>query len=119
MAAPKKYAIPREQLRQLLPAMGGCLATDRILVDGEPIRFMYRVVPNPNQPLDNGWRFFAGDETDAYLADPDHTAIYALNTVANFDLDILPYLNTPAPCAFEKIPGGHAYRPVDPPLEGA
>src|SRR4051794_14797660 len=112
MAEPKKFAIPREKLRRLVPPMGGCLATDRIVVDGAPIGYMYRV-KDPGEEADNGWRFFAGDETREYLADTSHTGIYALNTVANFDPDIIPYLNTPGPCAFEKIPGTNAYRRVE------
>jgi len=35
------------------------------------------------------------------------------NTVANYDPDIIPYLNTQPPCAFEKISGTNKYRRVE------
>ena len=96
----KKFAIPREKIKQLVPPMGGCFMTDRIAVDGLKIGYMYREAPD--RPEDSGWRFFSGDETQDYIDDSSHTAIYAVNTAANYDPDIIPYLQTPAPCAFEK-----------------
>src|SRR4051794_40829020 len=105
----KKFFIPREQLRQLLPPMGGCLATDRIMVDGKNVGYMYREAAR--RPEDSGWVFFAGDESQEYVGNPLHTGIYEVNTVANYDPDIIPYLDTAAPCAFERIAGTHTYRP--------
>ena len=67
-------------------------------------------VNNRDEKLDNGWRFFAGDETQEYLDDPSHSAIYELNTVANYDPDIIPHLSTSAPVFAEKIPGTHRFR---------
>jgi hypothetical protein len=106
----KKFAISKENIRELVPSMGGGFATDRIMVEGKKIGYLYREAPD--RPDDSGWRFFAGDEDQAYTEDPNHTGIYAVNTVANYDPDIIPYLNTPAPCAFEKIKGTHQYRRV-------
>jgi hypothetical protein len=108
----KKFAIPGENIRRLIPPTGSCYATDRITVDGAKVRFMYRVAPD--NELDSGWRFFAGDESQDYADDPKNWAIYDANTIANYDPDIIPYLETPAPCAFEKLPKSHKYRPVDP-----
>lgn len=109
----KNFFIPRERMQPLLPPIGGCFATDRIMVDGEKIGYMYRECPDFEE--DSGWRFFAGDESDEYIDNLWHTGIYEVNTVANYDPDIIPYLNTAAPCAFEKIAGTHKYHPVDPP----
>ena len=106
----KKYVISKENIRALVPAMGGCFATDRIMVVGKKINYMYREAPDRQD--DSGWRFFAGDEDQAYINDPGHTGVYAVNTVANYDPDIIPYLNTPAPCAFEKIANTNRYRRV-------
>jgi len=106
----KKFAIPAEAMRQLVPPMGGAFATDRITVEGRPVGYMYREFPNRKE--DSGWRFFAGDEDQGYIDDLSHTAIYAVNTVANYDPDIIPYLDTPPPCAFEKMPGSRGYRRV-------
>jgi hypothetical protein len=57
--------------------------------------------------------FFSGDEDQTYIDDLSHTEIYDVNTIANYDPDIIPYLLTKAPCAFEKEPGTHRYRKVE------
>jgi len=33
--------------------------------------------------------FFAGDENDEYVNDPDNIGLYSLNTIANYDKDII------------------------------
>jgi len=100
----KLFAIPKEQIKQLVSPMGGCFITDRVTVDGCKIGYMYR--EDPDRPEDSGWRFFSDDESQDYIDDLSHTGIYAVNTAANYDADIIPYLETPAPCAFEKVAGG-------------
>ena len=57
----KKFAIPGERIRRLVPRMGWCLAVDSIMVDGREVGYMYREVPHVGG--DSGWRFFAGDES--------------------------------------------------------
>jgi len=111
MGSEKKFAIPREQIRKLVPTMGGCFASDRVTVDGTKVGYMYR--ETPEGAWDSGWRFFSGDESEGYTDDPTHFAIYDVNTVANYDPDVIPYLPTPAPCAFEKNVGSSGYRRVD------
>lgn len=105
----KRFAIPQE--KELVPPMGGCFITERVAVDGLKIGYMYREVPD--RPEDSGWRFFSGDESQEYIDDLTHTGVYEVNTAANFDADIVPYLETPPPCAFEKVPGGHEYERVE------
>lgn len=107
----KKFAISKENIRPLVPYMGGSFATDRIMVEGMKVGYMYREVTG--RPEDSGWRFFSGDEDQSYINDLNHTGIYAVNTVANYDPDIIPYLNTPAPCAFEKLEGTNKYKQVN------
>ena len=106
----KKFALAKEEIRELVAIKLGAFATDRIMVEGRKIGYMYREIPA--RPEDSGWRFFSGDEDQAYIDDLSHTGVYAVNTVANFDPDIIPYLNTPAPCAFEKVAGTNKYRRV-------
>jgi hypothetical protein len=54
----------------------------------------------------SGWAFMSGTETQAYLDDPSNTAIYSVNTIANYDPDIISFLNAPRGTAFErKAPG--------------
>jgi hypothetical protein len=100
----KQFAIPKEQIKQLVLPMGGCFITDRVMVDGYKIGYMYR--EEPDFPEDSGWRFFSGDESQAYIEDLSHTGVYEVNAAANCDPDIIPYLETPAPCFFEKVEGG-------------
>lgn len=61
---------------------------------------MYRELVDGD--LDSGWRFFCGDESESYLANPDNLELYDLNTIANYSPDIVEFLDVPAPCAFER-----------------
>jgi hypothetical protein len=106
----KRFRIPGEQIRQLIPKMGGCYASDKILVDGEPVGYMYR--QQPEKDWDSGWCFMSGTEDQAYADDPNHWAIYEVNTVANYDLAIIPYLQSEFPRAYERIPGTSEFREV-------
>ena len=104
----KDYAIPTENIRLMLRSWdgpAGCLATDRILVDGARVGYMYREKPDFEE--DSGWRFLAGDETEEYLADIQNSDVYDLNTLCNYDSDILPFLNYPVGSAFERDEWGH------------
>jgi hypothetical protein len=107
----KRFGIPGDQIQQLVRPMGGCFITDRVTVDGKKIGYMYR--EEPDRPDDSGWRFFSGDEAEDYLDDISHTGVYAVNTATNYDRDIILYLETPPPCAFEKVSRGHAYERVE------
>lgn len=82
----------------------GCIATNRITVEGCKVGYCYR--EEPDGGWDSGWRFTAGDESDEYMDDPNNAGIYKLNTICNDDPDIIPLLNTPAPCAFERDENG-------------
>lgn len=98
----KNWKIKRENIRHVLKEWKGpegCLATDRIMVDGSKIGYMYREQPDPDMP-DSGWRFTAGDETSDYMMDPDRAGIYSLNTVCNYDPEIIPLLNAPYGTAY-------------------
>jgi hypothetical protein len=107
----KKFKLRADQIKDLVRPMGGALATDRITVDGMPVGYMYREAPD--RPEDSGWRFFAGNEDQAYVDDPANSSVYSVNTIANYDPDIIGYLETPAPCAFEKVQGSHKYQRVE------
>lgn len=93
MTATKKFCLPKEEIKELVQGLGGCIATDRITVDGRPVGFMYREEADNN--LDSGWRFMAGDESEDYMDDADHHGIYDVNTIANYDPAIIPHLNAP------------------------
>jgi hypothetical protein len=107
----KKFKLRADQIKDLVRPMGCALATDRITVDAMPVVNMYR--ESPDRPEDSGWRFFAGDEDQAYVDDAANTCVYAVNTIANYDPDIISHLETPAPCAFEKVRDTHKYERVE------
>lgn len=103
----RDYHVKAEDVKSLLPdwkGADGCIATNRITVEGCKVGYCYR--EKPDGGWDSGWRFTAGDESEAYMDDPNNAGIYKLNTICNDDPDIIPLLNTPAPCAFERDENG-------------
>jgi len=107
----KRFKIRGEQITQLVPEMGGCFATDQITVEGRLLNYMYREISQRSE--DSGWRFFSGEESQAYIDDLKNTSVYTVNTIANYEPAIIEYLETPAPCAFERIPGSRHFRLVE------
>lgn len=99
----KKFFKPKEKIKQLIPNMGGCMATDRIMVDGAKVGYMYR--EKSKESWDSGWVFMAGDESQEYADDPSNWAFYEVNTVANYDDAILLYLNEPPGFAWGRVTG--------------
>lgn len=100
--ARKNFKIPPEDLQPLAFGYGMCLATDEIVVVGHPVGYMYREEAFFEQ--DSGWRFFADTETEAYMKNPDHQGTYDVNTLANYDRDIIPHLDSPVGSAFQRDP---------------
>jgi hypothetical protein len=94
----KRFYKSADQIKPLANGYGGCIATDEIPVRGRRVGYMYR--EQPHNELDSGWRFLAGDESDEYMGDPDKHGVYDVNTVANYDTDIIPYLEAPIGSAF-------------------
>jgi hypothetical protein len=111
----KAFKIQGDQIQRLIPNMGGCYASDRITVDGARIGYMYR--EQPDKENDSGWRFFAGDESQEYSDNPDHFAIYEVNTLCNYDPAIIPFLQAPTGSAFGRVMGTDKFEPEE--LEGA
>ena len=112
-APEKRFAIPREELKELYQGEGpqGCIATDRIVVDGAPVGYCWREEPDSgDEAWDSGWRFTAGDESDAYMDDPDRSGVYALNTICNCDPDVIPLLDSEAGTAWSRGEDG-VFRP--------
>lgn len=81
----------------------GCFATDKITVEGYKVGYMVREEPYESDFPDSGWRFFMGLEEDGYLNDPDNMEIYDLNTICNYDPDIIPYLEADFGSAFIRV----------------
>jgi len=97
----KTYLIATADIVAIAPGRGSCIASDMILVDGQPVRYMYREAPDSEQ--DSGWRFFSGRESQEYSDDPSNFALYDVNTIANYDRAIVPLLDAPPGSAFERM----------------
>ena len=103
----RDFHVKAEDMKNLLPdweEATGCIATNRITVEGCKVGYCYR--EKPDGDWDSGWRFTAGDESDEYMDDPNNAGIYGLNSICNDDPDIIALLHTPAPCAFERDENG-------------
>ena len=112
---PKRFRLTADQIKPLATEQGNCLASDRITVDGQPIGYMYR--ERSDTRTDSGWRFFAGDESEGYTANPANFELYDVNTIANYDPGIVTRLDTPAPCAFERDAITNEFTAVTPTFE--
>lgn len=97
----KKYLKSAEETKvRIVNEMGYCIASDRITVDGSKVGYMYR--ENPDDSQDSGWRFFAGDEADSFVNNPDNIGLFDVNTIAHFDKDIIYFLDAPYQSAFAR-----------------
>lgn len=112
-AEDKRYFIAPEEIRPLLDdwfEADACRASDRIIEDGCRVGYMYRERPNIPGIPDSGWRFVAGDENQDYMANPDNMGTYSLNTVCNYDPDIVPLLDSPYGTAYYRDGDGQFQR---------
>jgi hypothetical protein len=96
----KTFRLQPEQLKPLAEEYGACIASDAITVDGEKVGFMYR--EDPDNDVDSGWRFLSGTESDEFLDDPENLGLYDVNTIANYDSEIIPLLDAPSGAAYER-----------------
>ena len=102
----KVFIKDKTEIKPLINWQGGngdgCLATDMITKEGFKVGYMYREVPDEKFP-DSGWRFFAGNEDDAYANNPDNVNVFKINTICNYDADIIPYLSAEYGSAFIRV----------------
>lgn len=114
----KAFKLAKEKIKPLAEGHGACFATDMITVEGYPVRFMYR--EEPDNEIDSGWRFMSGFESDEYMDNPDNMAIYDVNTIANYDPSIIPFLDSSIGSTFEKTPESECFEAItdwEPPAE--
>lgn len=71
-----------------------CFGNTKACGRKERVRYMYREEPDNTQ--DSGWRFFCGEEDNAYIADPENIGIYDISTIIDLDESVCPYLELPA-----------------------
>lgn len=79
---------------------GYVLATKMLIEGKRKVRYMYR--EESLNPQDSGWRFFCGDEDDAYVNTPENIGIYDINTILEIDKDVTPYLHCLTGTALER-----------------
>lgn len=96
----KTFRLSPRQIERLLPNLGACFATDRITVHGERVGYMVR--EDPSGPEDSGWVFLAGTEEQAYLDEPSNTTIFEVNTLANYEPEIIQFLSYPVGTQIER-----------------
>ena len=99
----KNFQKGPDEIKRLINPMGACIATDKITVDGELVDNMTR--EEPQNELDSGWQFFSGTEDQGYIDNPDNSTIYDVNTIANYDPAIIPYLDLPIGTQLERVRG--------------
>ena len=103
----KRYKLAKDQIKPLAEKRGACIASDHIVVDGKKVGFMYR--ESPTNEVDSGWRFFSGEEDQAYVDDAENLAFYDVNTVANYDPAIIPHLDADIGSAFGRVAGSERF----------
>ena len=105
----KAFRLSRAEMKPLAVGYGGCVATDRITVDGQLVGSMVR--DEPQDPADSGWSFMAGTESQDYIDDFANAGVYDVNTIANYDPEIVPFLDAPVGSRFVRWPPGSPLRP--------
>jgi hypothetical protein len=93
-----RFSVPAEHMIDLVATRQGAIVSDRVSVEGRVVGYMYR--GQPHNPLDSGWRFLAGDEDETFMADSTRHDVFAVNTIANHDVAIIPYLDAAIGSAF-------------------
>jgi hypothetical protein len=104
----KKLHIALDDIKPLAIGLGTCIATDKITVQGLPVRFMYR--EQPIGSTDSGWRFLSGLESDAYMENAKNQGAYDINIIAKCDPSVIPFLSAPIGAAFEKVEDGADFK---------
>ncbi|MCB9778730.1 MAG: DUF2185 domain-containing protein [Alphaproteobacteria bacterium] len=79
--------------KRLIPAMGGAVASRRLIDQGLPVGWMER--EPPRDPRDSGWFITSGQETEAELSDASAFAVYDLDTLVRRDPEIVRFLTRP------------------------
>lgn len=98
-----KFLIKTEDIKDLIKTESYGVVSDKITIHGEKIGYMYREAKEDEN--DSGWRFLSGTETEEYVSDPKNQMFFDLNTIANYDPAIIPYLKMKKGTELERIEG--------------
>ena len=99
----KKAEFIKIEIEELIewnePNGEGCFVSNKITKEGFKVGYMYREQPDEGVP-DSGWRFMSGNEDDRYMNNSNNFHMLALNTVCNYDRDIISYLKSKVGSAY-------------------
>ncbi len=111
VANKKRFKLAADRILPIVKGMGGCIASDKITVGGEPVAYMVR--SETERPGDSGWLFTSGTESQAYMDEAANFEVYDVNTIANYDSDIVPFLQAPPGSSYERPDNAGAFAPLD------
>lgn len=104
----KNFKIKAVDFKDLVPlSIGICIASDKITVEGMDVGYMFRVKDENFKT--GGWHFFSGTETEEFANSAKNFDIYHINTIANYDPTIIPYLHLPCGTELMRIYGTDKY----------
>ncbi|PHV09870.1 hypothetical protein CSQ89_19315 [Chitinimonas sp. BJB300] len=106
----KHYRLEKNHIRPLAEGHGLAMVSDMVTVEGYTVAYMYR--DEPEDADDSGWRFFAGNESDAYIDNAKNFSLLDVNVIANYDETIIPLLDSPVGSAFDKGEEGETFYDV-------
>lgn len=75
-----------------------CFVTNRVLVDGQPVGYLYR--EEADEEKDSGWRLTANDESEEYMSNADNAAYVSLGAVLSKDDSFRELLDSPVGSTF-------------------
>lgn len=79
---------------------GVCMASAMISEDKKPVGFMYREMPE--EDLDTGWRFLAGNEDDEFLDNESNYGVFDVEYIVELDPLIRNYIHLPVGTELER-----------------
>lgn len=95
----------KTNIKEEIQSIGFCLVSNMITLEGKKVGYMYREELEEDAENDSGWRFLAGIETQEYVDDEANSKVYEVETIADFDPSIVPYLDFPFGTELERIEG--------------
>jgi hypothetical protein len=105
----KNYRLAARDFKPLATGLGGCVASDMVTVQGQRVGYMFR--ESPNNPGDSGWAFFSGTESEKFNGDPSNFAVFDVNSIANYDPEIVQFLGATVGSSFFRKPLDGPLRP--------
>lgn len=100
----KNFKLKADEIKAIATGYGSCIASDMITIHGRKVGYMYR--DDPSFDTDSGWVFMSGDESQDYIDDQNNLAIYDVNTIANYDPEIVSFLHSAIGSEFERNESG-------------